>query len=43
MKIACDTKYDVLQLKLGNAEEAITTEMDEDITMDLDSQGKMGK
>jgi uncharacterized protein YuzE len=41
MRITYDPKYDVLYLKLGEAEKVLSKEMDEDITMDLDSEGKM--
>ena len=41
MRITYDPKYDILYLKLGEAEKVISKEMDEDITMDLDSEGKM--
>jgi uncharacterized protein YuzE len=41
MRITYDPKYDILYLKLGEAEKVISKEMDEDITMDLDPEGKM--
>jgi uncharacterized protein YuzE len=41
MRITYDPKYDILYLKLGEAEKVISKEMDVDITMDLDSEGKM--
>jgi len=41
MKITYDAKYDVLYLKLGEAEKVYCKEIDEDITMDLDAEGKL--
>jgi len=41
MRITYDPKYDILYLKLGEADKVFSKEMDEDITMDLDSEGKM--
>lgn len=41
MRITYDPKYDILYLKLGEADKVLSKEMDEDITMDLDSEGKM--
>ncbi len=41
MRIAYDPKYDVLYLKLGEAEKVCCKEVDEDITMDLDAEGKL--
>ena len=41
MRIAYDPKYDVLYLKLGEAEKVCCKEIDEDITMDLDAEGKL--
>jgi len=41
MRITYDPKYDILYLKLGEADKVLSKEMDEDITMDLDSDGKM--
>lgn len=41
MRITCDPKYDLLYLKLGEAEKVIGKDVDEDITIDLDAQGKV--
>lgn len=41
MKITYDAKHDVLYLKLGEAEKVYCKEIDEDITMDLDAEGKL--
>lgn len=41
MRITYDPKYDVLYLKLGEAEKVYCKEIDEDITMDLDAEGKL--
>ncbi|MCD6317761.1 DUF2283 domain-containing protein [Candidatus Aerophobetes bacterium] len=41
MRITYDPKYDVLYLKLGQAEKVYCKEMDEDITMDSDAEGKL--
>lgn len=41
MRITYDPKYDVLYLKLGEVEKVCCKEIDEDITMDLDAEGKL--
>jgi len=41
MRITYDPKYDVLYLKLGEAEKVYCKDIDEDITMDLDAEGKL--
>ncbi len=41
MRITYDPKYDVLYLKLGQAEKVYCKEIDEDITMDSDAEGKL--
>lgn len=41
MRITYDQKYDLLYLKLGEAEKVLCKEMDEDITFDLDAQGRL--
>ena len=41
MRVTYDPKYDVLYLKLGEAEKVLCKEIDEDITLDLDAQGKL--
>lgn len=41
MRITYDSKYDVLYLKLGEAEKVCCKDIDEDITMDLDAEGKL--
>jgi len=41
MRITYDPKYDVLYLKLGEAEKVHCKEIDEDITMDLDAERKL--
>jgi uncharacterized protein YuzE len=41
MRISYDTKYDILYLKLGEAEKVYCKDVDEDITMDIDAQGKL--
>jgi len=41
MRITYDPKYDVLYLKLGEAEKVYCEEINEDITMDLDTKGKL--
>jgi len=41
MRITYDPKYDVLYLKLGEAEKVYCKEVDEDITMDSDADGKL--
>lgn len=41
MRISHDQKYDILYLKLGEAEKVICKDVDEDITVDIDAQGKL--
>lgn len=41
MRITYDPKYDVLYLKVGEAEKVLCKEVDEDITLDLNAQGKL--
>ncbi len=41
MRITYDPKYDLLYIKLGEAEKVTCKEVDEDITFDLDSSGKL--
>ncbi len=41
MRITYDPKYDLLYIKIGDAEKVITKEIDEDITFDLDPDGKL--
>lgn len=41
MRISYDTKYDILYLKLGEAEKVYCKDIDEDITMDIDEQGRL--
>ncbi|MEK7398234.1 MAG: DUF2283 domain-containing protein [Candidatus Poribacteria bacterium] len=41
MRISYDSKYDILYLKLGNAEKVLCKDVDEDITIDVDAQGKL--
>ncbi len=41
MRISYDTKYDILYLKLGEAEKVYCKDIDEDITMDIDAQGRL--
>jgi uncharacterized protein YuzE len=41
MRITYDQKYDALYLKIGEAEKVLCKEVDEDITLDLDAQGKL--
>lgn len=41
MRITYDTKYDALYLKIGEAEKVVCREIDEDITLDMDAQGKL--
>ncbi|HBI24080.1 MAG: hypothetical protein A2Y48_07000 [Nitrospirae bacterium RIFCSPLOW2_12_42_9] len=41
MRISYDQKYDILYLKLGEAEKVICKDVDEDITVDIDAQGKL--
>jgi len=37
MRITYDPKYDILYLKLGNAEKVLCKDIDEDITIDIDA------
>lgn len=41
MKISYDPKYDILYLKLSDAEKVICKDVDEDITVDMDEQGRL--
>jgi uncharacterized protein YuzE len=41
MRITYDPKYDLLYIKLGEAEKVLCKEVDEDITFDVDSEGKL--
>jgi len=41
MRITYDPKYDVLYLKLGETEKVYCKEIDEDITLDFDAEGKL--
>lgn len=41
MRISYDPKYDALYLKIGVAEKVLCKEIDEDITLDMDAQGKL--
>jgi len=41
VRITYDPKYDALYLKIGEAEKVLCKEVDEDITLDLDPQGKL--
>lgn len=41
MRITYDPKYDSLYLKIGGAEKVLCKEIAEDITLDMDSQGKL--
>jgi uncharacterized protein YuzE len=41
MRISYDPKYDILYLKLGNADKVLCKDIDEDITIDVDAQGKL--
>ncbi len=41
MRITYDPKYDVLYLRLGGAEKVLCKEVDEDISFDVDAQGKL--
>jgi len=41
MRITYDPKYDLLYLKFGEAERVSCKEIDEDITLDLDAQGRL--
>ncbi len=41
MRITYDPEYDLLYIKLGEAEKVLCKEIDEDITFDIDSEGKL--
>ena len=41
MRITYDAKYDALYLKIGEAEKVVCKKIDEDITFDIDAQGKL--
>lgn len=41
MRMSYDQKYDILYLKLGDAEKVLCKDIDEDITVDIDGQGKL--
>jgi len=41
MRITHDPKYDLLYIKLGEAEKVLCREIDEDITFDVDVAGKL--
>uniref|UniRef100_A0A7C6EEW6 DUF2283 domain-containing protein n=1 Tax=candidate division WOR-3 bacterium TaxID=2052148 RepID=A0A7C6EEW6_UNCW3 len=41
MRITYDPKYDLLYLKLGEAEKVFCKDIDEDITLDLDAMGRV--
>ena len=41
MRISYDPKYDILYIKFGNAGKVICKNVDEDITIDLDEQGRL--
>jgi uncharacterized protein YuzE len=41
MRITYDPKYDLLYLKLGEAGKVLGKDIDEDITLDLDAQGRV--
>ena len=41
MRISYDPKYDILYLKLGNAGKVLCKDVDEDITIDMDGEGKL--
>jgi len=41
MIITYDPKYDLLYLKLGEAEKVLCKDIDEDITLDLDAMGRV--
>ncbi len=41
MRITYDPKYDLLYIKLGEGEKVLCKEVDEDITLDVDSEGKL--
>jgi len=41
MRITYDSKYDILYIKFGSAEKVLCKNIDEDITIDLDEQGRL--
>jgi len=41
VRITYDPKYDLLYLKLGEAEKVFCKDIDEDITLDLDAMGRV--
>lgn len=41
MRITYDPKYDSLYLKIGEAEKVLCKEVEEDISLDMDAQGKL--
>jgi len=41
MRISYDPKYDILYIKFGDAEKVLCKDIDEDITMDIDAQGRL--
>lgn len=41
MRITYDPKYDTLYLKIGEAEKVVCKEVDEDISFDVDAEGKL--
>ena len=41
MRISYDQKYDILYLKLGDAEKVYCKDIDDDITVDIDANGKL--
>lgn len=41
MRISYDPKYDVLYLKIGSTKKVLCKEVDDDITVDLDTSSKL--
>ncbi len=41
MRISYDPKYDILYLELAKAEKVLCKDFDEDVTMDIDQQGRL--
>jgi len=41
VRISYDPIYDVLYIKLGGAEKVYCKDVEEDITMDIDAEGKL--
>lgn len=41
MRITYDPKYDTLYMKIGEAEKVLCKEVDEDISIDIDAEGKL--